>query len=80
MPDIKDEHEDQTCGPAARFAGGKFYDLLQWKSGKGAKPVTATSRTSASWKAARLWISANGKQSGDTWTVTFAREASRRRG
>ena len=75
MPDVKDDTKTKHV-TGGSLTGGKFYDLLQWKSGKGAKPVDGYVADKRVMEGGKALVSADGKQSGDTWTVTFARKLS----
>ena len=57
----------------ASLAGGKFYDLYQWRSGenKGFDGHVADTRVMEGGSAL---VSAEGKQDGDNWTVVFTRK------
>ncbi|MEZ5626399.1 MAG: ethylbenzene dehydrogenase-related protein, partial [Rhodocyclaceae bacterium] len=55
------------------LASGKFYDLIQWRSGKGEMHdgYVADKRVMDGGKGL---VSAEGKKDGDTWTVVFTRK------
>jgi len=57
-------------------AGGVFYDLIQWKSGKGAKPVDGYIADKRVMEGGKALVDAKGEKKGDTWTVTFTRKLS----
>ncbi|MBI5007728.1 MAG: hypothetical protein HZB95_11480 [Nitrosomonadales bacterium] len=59
--------------PGGSLANGTYFDLIQWKSGKGAKVdgYVADKRVMEGGKAL---VSAEGKKDGDSWTVTFTRK------
>jgi hypothetical protein len=73
MPDVKDDKKTKYV-TGGSLAGGKFFDLLQWKSGKGAKPVDGYVADKRVMEGGKALVSVDGKQSGDTWTVTFTRK------
>jgi hypothetical protein len=73
MPDVKDDKKTKYVKDA-NLAGGKFFDLLQWKSGKGAKPVDGYVADKRVMEGGKALVSVDGKQSGDMWTVTFTRK------
>jgi hypothetical protein len=73
MPDVKDDKKTKYVKDA-NLAGGKFYDLLQWKSGKGAKPADGYVADKRVMEGGKALVGAEGKQAGDTWTVTFTRK------
>lgn len=71
MPDAKDDKKTKYV-KGADLAGGKFYDLLQWRSkGKAVDGYVADKRVMEGGKGL---VSAEGKQAGDTWTVVFTRK------
>lgn len=55
-------------------AGGVYYDLIQWKSGKGAKPVDGYVAEKRVMEGGKALVDAKGELKGDTWTVTFTRK------
>ncbi len=74
-------HEDSRTMPGAKddkktkyLAGGKVFDLLQWRSAKGAKATDGHVSTSRVMEGGKALVSATGTQAGDTWTVTFTRK------
>lgn len=81
-------HEDARTMPAAKsdqqtkyvkggsVAGGKYFDLIQYRSGKGQKPVDGHIAERRVMEGGKALVSAEGRQSGDTWTVTFVRRFS----
>lgn len=58
----------------ADLASGKFMDLLQWKSGKGEKPVDGYVADSRQMDGGKSLVKAEGKKEGGKWVVTFERE------
>jgi hypothetical protein len=71
MPGAKDDKKTKYVKDA-NLAGGKFYDLVQWKSkGKPADGYVADRRVMEGGKAL---VSAEGKYDGGNWTVTFVRK------
>jgi hypothetical protein len=71
MPGAKDEKKTKYV-TGGSVAGGKFYDLVQWKSkGKPTDGHVAEARVAEGGSAL---VSADGKLAGDTWTVTFTRK------
>lgn len=71
MPGADDKKTKYVTGGAL---SGKFFDLVQWKSGKGGVATdgyVADKRVSEGGKAL---IGAKGAQSGNNWTVTFTRK------
>jgi hypothetical protein len=73
MPDVKDDKKTKYVKDGG-LASGKFYDLLQWKSAKGAKPVDGYVADKRVMEGGKALVGAEGKQAGDTWTVTFTRK------
>lgn len=72
MPDAKDDKKTKYVKDGS-LAGGKFYDLLQWTSGKGAKfdGHVADKRVMEGGKAL---VEAKGEKKGDEWVVVFTRK------
>ncbi len=68
MPGAKDDKKTKYVG------GGKIFDLLQWKSAKGAKATDGHVTTNRVMEGGKALVSANGALAGDTWTVTFTRK------
>jgi hypothetical protein len=58
----------------ANLAGGKFYDLIQWKSGKGEKPVDGHVVDRRVMEGGKSLVKAEGKKEGGKWVVTFERD------
>jgi hypothetical protein len=73
MPNAKDDKKTKYVKDGG-LAGGKFYDLVQWKSGKGAKPADGYVADKRVMEGGKALVGAEGKQGGDTWTVTFTRK------
>lgn len=55
------------------LASGKFYDYIQFRSGKGEKPVDGYVATDRVREGGTSLIKAEGKQEGSKWVVTFER-------
>jgi hypothetical protein len=72
MPGADDKKTKYVTG--GTLAGGNYYDLMQWKSGKGAKLVDGYVADKRVMKGGKALVSADGKKDGDTWTVTFTRK------
>ncbi|MBK9135156.1 MAG: hypothetical protein IPM15_12695 [Betaproteobacteria bacterium] len=72
MPDAKDDKKTKYVKDGA-LAGGKFYDLVQWSSGKGTKAdgYVADKRVMDGGKAL---VDAKGEKKGDEWSVVFTRK------
>lgn len=71
MPEAKDDKKTKYVKDA-NLAGGKFYDLVQWRS-KG-KPVDGHIAERRVMEGGKALVSAEGKNDGGTWTVTFVRK------
>jgi hypothetical protein len=71
MPEAKDDKKTKYVAGAS-LDGGKFFDLLQWRS-KG-KPVDGHVAEARVMEGGSALVSAEGKQNGDTWTVVFTRK------
>jgi len=71
MPGAKDDKKTKYVAGGS-VAGGKYYDLLQWKT-KG-KPVDGHVAEARVMEGGAALVSADGKKDGDTWTVTFTRK------
>ena len=54
-------------------AGGVYYDLIQWKSGKGAKPVDGYIADKRVMEGGKALVKAEGVKEGNKWVVTFER-------
>ena len=72
MPGADDKKTKYVTGGS--LANGQYYDLIQWKSGKGAKPVDGYVADKRVMEGGKALVSAEGKKDGDTWTVTFTRK------
>lgn len=72
MPGADDKKTKYVTGGS--LANGNYYDLMQWKSGKGAKPVDGYVADKRVMTGGTALVGAEGKKEGDTWTVTFTRK------
>lgn len=72
MPGADDKKTKYVKGGS--LANGQYYDLMQWKSGKGAKPVDGYVADKRVMEGGKALVSAEGKKEGDTWSVTFTRK------
>ena len=72
MPEGKDDRKTKYVKDGS-LASGKFYDIMQWTSGKGARfdGYVADKRVMEGGKAL---VDAKGEKKGDEWTVTFTRK------
>ncbi len=73
MPEAKDDKKTKYVKDG-NLATGVFYDLVQFKSGKGAKPVDGYVADKRVMEGGKALVSAEGKESGGVWTVTFVRK------
>jgi len=73
MPGVKDDKKTKYVKDG-NVAGGKFYDLLQFKSGKGQKPVDGYIADKRVMEGGKALTAAKGELKGDTWTVDFTRK------
>ena len=55
------------------LAGGKFMDLMQFRSGKGEKPVDGHVTDQRYNEGGKSLLKAEGKKEGNKWVVTFER-------
>ena len=72
MPDAKDDKKTKYVKEGS-LASGKYYDLMQWTSGKGAKfdGFVADKRVMEGGKGL---LEAKGEKKGDEWVVVFTRK------
>jgi hypothetical protein len=72
MPGADDKKSKYVTGGS--LANGQYYDLIQWKSGKGSKPVDGYVADKRVMEGGKALVKAEGAKKGDTWTVTFTRK------
>ena len=77
-------HDDARTMPGADEKKTKYtkegtYELMQWRSAKGAKVANGTVRDSRKMEGEYLGRDGRGSRAGDTYTVTFTRRKPRRR-
>jgi hypothetical protein len=72
MKDGKDPKKTKYIKDAD-LAGGKFYDLIQFRSGKGEKPVDGYVADKRVMEGGKGLVKAEGKKEGNKWVVTFER-------
>jgi hypothetical protein len=72
MPGAADTKTKYVTGGSV--ASGNYYDLMQWKSGKGAKAVDGHVADKRVMDGGKALVKAEGKKEGDTWVVTFTRK------
>jgi len=75
MPGAKDDKKTKYV-VGASLASGKYYDLMQFRSGKGQKAVDGYVAEARVMEGGKALVSADGKLAGDTWTVVFTRKLS----
>ena len=73
-------HQDVRTMPGAddkktKYAKEGAYELMQWKSAKGAKAVDGTVTSERKMDGGALDVKAEGTKAGDTYTVTFTRKS-----
>jgi hypothetical protein len=78
-------HGDARTMPGADDKKTKYtkdgaYELMQWKSAKGAKAVDGSVTDKRNMEGGTAGVKAEGSKSGDTYTVTFTRKLSARSG
>jgi hypothetical protein len=73
MPSAKDDKKTKYVSGGS-LASGKFYDLIQFRSGKGAKPMDGYVADKRVMEGGKALVSAEGKQAGGNWTVVFTRK------
>jgi hypothetical protein len=73
---MKNARDDKTTKyvRGADLASGKFYDLIQFRSGKGEKPVDGHVAASRVMEGGQSLINAEGRKEGNKWIVTFERK------
>ncbi|MDD5297886.1 MAG: ethylbenzene dehydrogenase-related protein [Rhodocyclaceae bacterium] len=72
MKEAKDEKKTKYI-EGADLASGKFMDLIQFRSGKGEKPVDGYVADSRQMQGGKGLVAAEGKKEGNKWVVIFAR-------
>ncbi|WP_172600027.1 ethylbenzene dehydrogenase-related protein [Sulfuricystis multivorans] len=72
MKEAKDDKKTKYIKGAA-LDGGKFMDLIQWRSGKGEKPVDGFIADKRVMEGGKGLVKAEGKKDGNKWVVTFTR-------
>lgn len=73
MPNAKSDTQTKYV-VGGSLASGKFYDLMQFKSGKGQKSADGYVADKRVMEGGKALVSAEGKNVGGTWTVTFTRK------
>jgi hypothetical protein len=72
MKNAKDDKKTKYI-KGADLAGGKFYDLLQFRSGKGEKPADGYVADKRVMEGGKGLVKAEGVKEGNKWVVTFER-------
>ena len=72
-------HQDARTMPGADDKKTKYvkdgaYDLMQWRSAKGAKAADGTVSDKRAMEGGKAGVTAEGSKTGDTYTVTFTRK------
>lgn len=73
MPGVKDDKKTKYVKDG-NLAAGKFYDLIQYKSGKGQKSVDGYVADKRVMEVGKALVEAKGELKGDTWTVNITRK------
>ena len=73
MKDAKDDKKTKYVKDAD-LGGGKFYDLIQYRSGKGEKPVDGYVTDQRHMEGGQGLVKAEGIKEGNKWVVTFERK------
>jgi len=73
MKDAKDDKKTKYI-KGADLGKGAFLDLIQYKSGKGEKPVDGYVTDKRTMEGGKSLIHAEGKKEGNKWVVTFERD------
>ncbi len=73
MPGVKDDKKTKYVKDG-NLAAGKFFDLFQYRSGKGQKPVDGYVADKRVMEGGKALTDAKGELKGGTWTVTFTRK------
>lgn len=73
MPGVKDNTKTKYVAGSS-LAGGKFFDLLQFRSGKGGIAMDGHITDKRVMEGGKALTEAKGELNGDTWTVTFVRK------
>ena len=71
MPNGKEDKSKYVEGGSLT---GKYFDLLQWRNGKGGASSDGYVADKRVMEGGKALVSAAGKQAGDAWTVTFVRK------
>jgi cytochrome c-type protein NapC len=72
MKEAKDEKKTKYI-IGADLASGKFMDLIQFRSGKGEKPVDGWVDSERHMEGGKSHLKAEGRKEGNKWVVTFER-------
>jgi hypothetical protein len=72
MKDAKDDKKTKYIS-GGDLAGGKFMDLIQFRSGKGQSPVDGWVDSQRHMEGGKSHLKAEGKKEGNKWVVTFER-------
>lgn len=75
MPGVKDDKKTKYVKDG-NLAAGKFYNIFQFKSGKGQKPADGHIADKRVMEGGKTLLEARGELEGDTWTVIFTRKLS----
>jgi hypothetical protein len=73
MKSAKDDKKSKYIKDAD-LGAGKFMDLIQYRSGKGEKPVDGYVAATREMEGGKSLLKADGKKDGNKWVVTFERK------
>jgi hypothetical protein len=73
MPEAADDKKTKYVKDG-NVASGMYYDLLQWRGGKGAKPADGYVADKRVMEGGKALVDAKGELKGDTWSVVFTRK------
>ena len=73
MKSAKDDKKTKYI-KGANLGAGKFMDVIQFRSGKGEKPVDGHIAEARHMEGGKSLVAAEGKKEGNKWVVTFERE------
>ena len=73
MPGVKDDKKTKYV-VGGNLAAGKYFDIFQYRSGKGQKPHDGYIADKRVMDGGKALSDAKGELKGDTWTVTFTRK------
>ena len=72
MPNQKSDQQTKYVSGGA-VSGGKYYDLIQFRSGKGQNPIDGWVDGERHMDGGKSQLKAEGRKEGNKWIVTFER-------